>query len=47
VFDEQEPSAMLLGEQIGAGPMPRRAHLELWDRVFAARRGPLAVTDAG
>jgi para-nitrobenzyl esterase len=46
-FTDAAPRAMLLGDRIEAGPMRRRAELDLWDHVFAARRGEPSVTDAG
>jgi para-nitrobenzyl esterase len=37
-FDPGAPEAMRFGEEIGIGPIPRRAHLDFWDRYFAERR---------
>jgi para-nitrobenzyl esterase len=45
-FDPAAPAVMHLGDEIGVGPVPRRAELDFWDRYFARERAAVAGAPA-
>ncbi len=45
-FDPEAPAVMHFGDEIGVGPVPRRAELDFWDRYFTRERAAAAQRNA-